>query len=238
MTWTTYASTPNPTGQGLDVNLLALARMGIYPCTTGGNANAITLAYTDTSAPSLAAYQNYQEFVFIAGSTNNSAVTIAVGALAVLNAYKDTPAGPVVFASGEIVQNCAYVAVYDSALNASAGGFHVRSGAFVANSPVNASQVQVASGATLSRMLSGQFTVAFTVVPANTQQEQVVALAGALAGDLVMLGPPATVSSGILLNARVPASGSVTIRAGNFTAASVAAFTLSPLHVGVLGMTP
>jgi LytS/YehU family sensor histidine kinase len=43
MTWTVFHTTPNPTGQELDDNLAALARLGAYPCTTGGTANAITL---------------------------------------------------------------------------------------------------------------------------------------------------------------------------------------------------
>ncbi len=237
MTWITYATTPNPTGQGLDANLAALARMGAYPCTVGGSANAITLALTDTNAPPNNAYQNYTDYAFIVASTNNSAVTIKVASLGTLNAYKDTSAGPVVLSGSELVQNCLCIATYDSTLNSNAGGFHVRM-VGATNSPINPSTLQVNSGATVTRLLSGQFTVAFTVVPANTQQEQVVALANAQIGDLVWLGPPTVVSSGILLNARVPAVGSVTIRAGNFTAASVAAFTLSPLHVGIVGMTP
>lgn len=238
MTWTVFHTTANPTGQNLDDNLTAIARMGVFPCTAGGTANAITLTLTDTNAPPNTAYQNYQEYSFIAAGTNNSAVTIKVGALAALNAYKDTPAGPVALASAEIVQNCCYIAMYDLALNGGSGGFHVRASGMVANSPINPSQLQVGGGGSLTRLLSGTYTVAFTVVPANTTQDATVALTNAAIGDAVMLGLPATVTAGLMFEGRVLAAGSVGIRAANVTAASIAAFTITNLKVVEIGMTP
>ncbi len=173
----------------------------------------------------------------MAGATNNGATTIKVGALATLNAYKDTTAGPVVLAGGEIVQNCIVLATYDSTLNASAGGFHVRVVGAV-NSPINPSQIQIASGATITRFLSGTYTVAYTVVPANSTQDQAVTLANVALGDLVQVGLTAAPTAGLMFNARVPAAGSITLRAANVTASSIAAFTLSGVHLGVIGATP
>ena len=241
MTWTTFGTTPNPTGQELDTNLAALARTGVLPCTVTGSANAIILTLTDSSSPPINAYQNYQEFAFVAGSTNSSTTTIKVGSLAVLNVYKDTTSGPVVLATGEIVQNCLYVATYDSALNASAGGFHIRPGNVVTNTPINPSQIQIggtASLATITKFLSGTYTVAFTVIPANTTQDQVVTLTSAALGDFVQLGLTAAPTAGLMFQGRVPATGSVTLRAANITAASIAAFTLSGVHIGCLGGSP
>jgi hypothetical protein len=237
MVWTTFGSTPNPTGQELDTNLLALGRMGAYPCTVGGTANAITLALADASAPPLNAYQNYQDFAFVAASTNSSSVTIKVGALAVLNAYKDTTAGPVALSGSEIVQNCICVATYDGTLNSNAGGFHVRIVGSV-NSPINPSQIQIAGGATLTRFNSGVFTVTYTVVPASSTQDQNVALAGVQLGDLVQVGLPASIGAGLVFDGRVPATGSITLRTANVTAASIAAFSLVGVHLGALGATP
>lgn len=237
MTWTTFGATPNATGLEQDVNFAALARMGAFPCTTGGNANAIVLTLLDASSPPNNAYQNYTDYAFIVASTNNSAVTIKVGALAALNAYKDTSAGPVALVSGELVQNCLCIATYDSTLNASAGGFHVRVVGAV-NSPINPSQIQVNGGGSLTRFLSGTYTVAFTVVPASSSQDQNVSLTNAAVGDVVTLGLPATVTAGLMFGARVPAAGTVAIRAGNITAASIAAFTLTNLKVIEMGAVP
>jgi len=237
MTWQTFATTPNPTGQELDANLAALARMGAYPCTVGGSANAITLTLTDANAPPNNAYQNYTDYAFIPSATNNSAATIKVGALAALNCYKDTPAGPAALSGGEIVQNCLQIATYDSTLNSGAGGFHVRVIGATA-SPLNPSQLQIASGATVTRILSGTFTVAFTVVPANSTQDQIVTLSNVQLGDFVQVGLTAAPTAGLMFNGRVPAVGSVTLRAANVTAASIAAFTLSGVHLGVIGAVP
>jgi hypothetical protein len=238
MTWTTFHTTPNATGQELDDNLTALARMGIFPCTTGGTANAIVLTLADTNAPPLNALSNYQEFGFVAGATNNGATTIKVGSTTTLNAYKDTPAGPVALAGAEIVQNCGYIAMYDLALNGGVGGYHVRSAGMVANSPINPSQIQIASGATMTRFLAGTYTVAFTVVPANTTQDVAVTLTGTQLGDFVHVGLTAAPTAGLMFNGRVPAVGSVTLRAANVTGASIAAFTLTNVHLGVTGATP
>jgi hypothetical protein len=237
MTWTVFGSTPNATGQELDTNYGAVARMGAFPMTVGGTANAITLAFADASAPPNNAYQNYQAYVFVVAATNNSAVTIKVGSLAALNAYKDTIAGPVALSGAELVQNCICEASYDSTLNSNAGGFHVRIVGAV-NSPINASQIQIGSGASLTRFVSGTYTVAFTVVPANTTQDQVVTLANAQLGDLVQVGLTAAPTAGLMFNGRVPAAGSITLRAANVTAASIAAFTLTNVHLAALGATP
>src|SRR5262249_23322684 len=239
MSWQVFHTTVNPTGQELDDNLSALTRMGGFPCTVSGSANAIVLTFADTNAPPLNAYQNYQEFVFIATGTSSSTVTIKVGALATLNAYKDTSAGPVVMASGEIVQSCSYIAMYDLALNGGLGGFHVRPGAVVTNTPINPSTILVdGSASTITAYVSNSATVSFTVIPANTTQDQVVTFGGPQPNDIVSRGLAAAVTAGLIFNARVPATGSVTLRAANITAASIAAFTLSPVHIALLRMVP
>jgi hypothetical protein len=234
MAWTTFGVTPNPTGQELDVNMAALARMGAYPCTVGGTANAITLTLLDANTPPNNAYQNYVDYAFVAGSTNSGAVTLKVGSLGVLNVYKDTTTGPIALTGGEIVQNCLVIATYDSTLNANAGGFHVRTVGSV-NVPINPSQIQIGTGATITHFLTGLYTIAYTVVPANTTQDQVVTLANAQLGDIVDIGMTAAPGAGLMFNGRVPAVGSITLRAANVTAASIAAFTLTNVRLSAMG---
>ena len=63
-------------------------------------------------------------------------------------------------------------------------------------------------------------------------------LANAQLGDLVQVGLTAAPTAGLMFNGRVPAAGSITLRAANVTAASIAAFTLTNVHLAALGATP
>jgi hypothetical protein len=244
---TAFANLVNPTGPELDSDLSAVGVIGTIPCTITGSANAIVMTpnantpvpAANPSTPTVAAYGNYMRFSGVAGATNNGATTIAVGALPALNAYKDTPAGPVAMVGGEIVQNCEFEAVYDSTLNASAGGFHVRFGAAVNGSVINPSGVQLGINAsTLTRIVSGQFTVSYTVVPAQTTQDVNATLTNAQVGDVVTFGLPATLTAGLVFTGRVPAAGTIALRAANVTAASIAAFSLAPVRLTAMGFTP
>lgn len=84
-----------------------------------------------------------------------------------------------------------------------------------------------ASAATVTRILSTLGTVSYTVIPANTSQVQNMTLAGVQVNDAIMLGPPATVTTGLGFTGFVPAAGTVSVRALNITAASIAAFSLT-----------
>jgi hypothetical protein len=244
---TAFANLVNPTGPELDSDLSACGVIGVIPCTVSGSANAIVMTpnantpvpAANPSAPTIAAYGNYMRFSGIAGATSSSSVTIQVGALAALPAYKDTPAGPVALSTGEIVQSCEFEAVYDSALNSNNGGFHVYCKLAVANSPIGPSQIIVGnSAATLTNLNSASVaTIAFTVVPATTTQEQLLGTGlsnGLLVGDAVLprffAGIPAT---GVFMGPYVKAANTIALRFANPTGASIAAFTVS---VGFIGM--
>lgn len=244
---TAFANLVNPTGPELDSDLSAVGVIGTIPCTVSGSANAIMMTpnantpvpAANPSTPTVAAYGNYMRFSGIATATNSGATTIAVGALSALNAYKDTPAGPVALVGTEIVQNCAFEAVYDSTLNANAGGFHVRFGAAVNGSVINPSGIQLGTNAaTLTRIVSGRYTIAYTVVPANTSQDVNATLTNAQIGDVVSFGLPSTVTAGLMFNGYVPATGTIALRAANITAASIAAFTLTAVRLTAMGLTP
>ena len=126
MAWTTFAALTSATGAELDANFGALTNLVNISCSVSGTN---TLALTNTNvAATIAAYQQNMELVGIAAATNTGSTTAALGSLAALNVYVDTPAGPVALAGGEIVQNCGFVLIYDAALNTGAGGFHLQTG--------------------------------------------------------------------------------------------------------------
>lgn len=90
----------------------------IIPCTATGT-NAIVLTPIN-GVPQPLTYANYQAYAFVALNTSTSNVTAQVTGLPTLNVYlpNNTQA-----ASGSIVAAQFYMVVYNSALNAGAGGF-------------------------------------------------------------------------------------------------------------------
>lgn len=118
-----FSNNTTPTGPQLDADLQQLGEQSIRPCTAAGT-NSVTLAL-NANVSAITSYSNYQRFSAIAAATNTGAVQARIGSLPLLNVYRDTPAGPVALAGGEIVINCAFVLVYDSTLNTGAGGFHL-----------------------------------------------------------------------------------------------------------------
>lgn len=121
-----FAAQTTPQLVELDQNFTALGKLTPVPGVVAGT-NALTLT-PGADTPTVAAFSNYQQFTGIAAQTNSGSVTVAVGGLTPLIVYKDTLAGPVVLTGGEIVQHCAFSLLYDSALTAGAGGFHLQTG--------------------------------------------------------------------------------------------------------------
>lgn len=107
----------------LDANFAALGAITPIPCSAAGT-NSITLTAA-ANTPTISAYNQLQAYRFVAANTTSAAATIQLGALAPLNTYKPSASGPTATASGDIVSGECYDAVYDSALNSGAGGFHV-----------------------------------------------------------------------------------------------------------------
>jgi hypothetical protein len=242
---TAFANLVNPTGPELDSDLSAAGVIGTIPCTVSGAANAIVMTpnantpvpAANPSTPTVAAYGNYMRFSGVATATNSGPTTIAVGALPALAAYKDTVAGPVAMVGTEIVQFCEFEAVYDSTLNSNAGGFHVRFGAALNGSVISPAAISFPnSSSSVTMMVSGLFTVTFTVVPANSTQDVNVVANPVQVGDAIAMGLPAALSAGLMFNARVPAAGTISVRAANVTAASIAAFSIVPRLTAIRGV--
>ena len=296
-----FSNNTSPTGPQLDTNEAQLGTQTIIPCTVSGT-NSLTLTPL-TNSSTVASYANYNRYSGVAVQTNTGAVQARVGALPLLNVYKDTPSGPVALTGSpaEIVQNCAFTLIYDLALNSGAGGFHLVStttsitpsggtivgsltitdgvsftsnltpaslstaslvatgasitGALTAASITGTSLFAGAAsltnatitgaslttlrlgGASVTRIITGLGTLTYTVVPAQTAQVQNITLAGLQATDSLAMGYPSTVPAGIGLTAFVVAAGTLSVKALNATAASIAGFSLAPTRATAIGFT-
>lgn len=69
--------------------------------------------------------------------------------------------------------------------------------------------------------LSTTATLDFPSIAAAGQQELTVTLTGAVVGDQVQVGPPATLEGGLVPSARVSAPDTVTVRLSNITGAAI-----------------
>jgi hypothetical protein len=95
----------------------------LTPCNATGK-NVITLTTLDAS-PLIEKYVDYEVYSFVAEQTSDGSVTMTVvprdGALATLNAYKTN--GSAQAGAGDVVAGSLYLAIYNDALDAGAGGF-------------------------------------------------------------------------------------------------------------------
>lgn len=157
----TFAAVTSATGAQLDANFNAVGNLGVIPCAVSGT-NAITLTPTAGITPTIAAYANYLRFGGVVAVTNTAATTLRVGALAILNCYKDSPSGPIALSGGELIAGNAFTAIYNSALNAGAGGFHIYTNTGFAGGTISGSLANVVlSGGTLA-VLGGSLGASLT----------------------------------------------------------------------------
>jgi hypothetical protein len=206
----------------LDANYNALGALTPIPCTVAGT-NAIVMT-PQASTATVAAYSNYMQFTGIAVATNTTTVTVAVGALAALNGYKDVASGPVSLVNGDIAINSQIIAIYDSALNSGNGGFHIIAGS--SRMPISGGAftgpVQFGSGnASLTTVLSASASIGWPNIGATASTVATIAVPGSSVGDCVFLGTPASVPAGITFFGWVNNAGTVTIQALNVTGSSI-----------------
>lgn len=253
-----FAAATTVTTPQLDANFAALGALTAIINTVAGT-NALTLTPLPNT-PTVSAYGNYQPFTFVAVATNTGAVTARYGGLGLLNVYKDGVSGPTALTGGEIVGGNLTTLVYDSSLNSGSGGFHVVSGpasivnaflplsggtliggltgtsaAFSGN--VRGGTLQVTSaGTAVTRLISAAASLTWSVVAAGGSQDQTIAVVGASIGDIVSVGRPASLVPGVLYDARVSATGVVSVRATNATSATLTP-TGGSYRVAVEGFT-
>lgn len=219
MTITLLAAASSATGQNLDDNWTACSNQAPIPCSVSGT-NALTLT-PKSNVYTVTAYTNNMQLSGVAAGSNGGAMTARLGALAVLNVYKDTGSGPVALVGGELIANNAFTLFYDPTLNSGAGGFHLFSIAGSTGTAINPATLQLGTGSVLTRYLSATASVSFTVFGANSAQEVAIALPGVLVNDAIQVGPPSMALAALSFFGYVPASGSVNLRGVNAAGATV-----------------
>ena len=124
MAWSTIFANLAAGNQPLslfDTMFAQVASLSAIPCTAASN-NAISLTGLANS-PTLTSYSRYVMFRFIAAATSTGLVTINYQGIGALNVYKADGATQV--GANDILVGQLYLAIYDSALNAGAGGFYL-----------------------------------------------------------------------------------------------------------------
>lgn len=233
-TITQFGSDTTPSLSDLDQNFSAFGVLAPIPCAVSGT-NALVLTQNGASQASsveVSAYENYLTVCAVAASSNTSAVTAQVGTLPVLNVYKDTIVGPVALVGGEIVAGNAFSLIYDSALNSGNGGWHLVWGVGVGNT-INPSLVRASTGVqigattspTLTGILSAASTLTYTSIVPGSSQDQSFTVSGLSITDVLAMGFPVPVSTGLsysayVTNAGTLGIGTISVRALNATAAS------------------
>jgi hypothetical protein len=84
-----------------------------------------------------------------------------------------------------------------------------------------AGSLSVGGGASLSKILPASAILDFPSIAAGGQQELTISVTGAAAGAMVSLGPPSGLEAGVIVAARVSASGVVTVCAANITGSPI-----------------
>jgi hypothetical protein len=213
----------------LDANFTTFGALVPIPCTISG-INTLTLTQNAVGlvpTPTIQGYSTGMLFTGIAAASNSGPVQAQVGSLGLLNVYTDTILGPALLIFNEIIANCAISLLYDAALNSGAGGFHLIAtsainnanvffGNIVASGIVNAAQLQVGSGGTLTNLYSGNSpTLTFSATPGWSSQDQTFSVTATLAallpaiGDFVQVNPPSLGAAGIDYRGYVTGVGSI-----------------------------
>ena len=256
----TFAGLTTPVMSQLDTVFTQAGNLGIIPCAVSGT-DVLVLTPTASRTPTITAYFDGLQVAGTAVATNTTTMTARVGALTAPPVYKDSPAGPVACAGGEVINLCAFSLRYNSALNGGAGGWHLTSNTGYAGGTIASQNVVLtgtgslsapfvnatslasvtrllvgATAASITRILAASGTITFTVVPANTNQLQTLACTGAQINDVVQVGPPASVVAGTSFMGHVLAAGTLGITAINSTAASLTP-TVGIYRCAVTGFT-
>lgn len=247
-TITQFANDTTPALPDLDQNFKAIGLLTPIPCSVAGT-NTLTLTQNgagQAASITVAGYGNGLQVCGIAAQTNTSAATAALGALPALNIYKDSVAGPVALTGSEIIAACAFTLRYDSALNSSAGGWHLITSVPTQGNTITPALVRASVGLqlgatttpTLTGILSASATLTYTSVVPNSAQDQSFTVAGLLSTDGLAMTLPLPNSTGLSFSAYFAAgntvAGTVTVRCANFTAAST--ITPGAITVGMKGI--
>jgi hypothetical protein len=242
MTYTIVQFQNSTTNQlaDLDNDIATLAALAPIPCTISGtNALVLTQTVQGVSFPTgISSYANYMLFTGIATATSTGATTAQVGSLPVLNVYNDTRTGPVLTAGSEIRAGNAISLLYDSSLNAGAGGFHLITSTAINNTDIAVKSIRVGNNqsSTITNVQSGTAALTFTATPGWSSQDQLFTVTGLppaipTPGDFMQVVGPSLAATGVSFDGYVSAIGSlssvasvatIAIRLTNSASASLA----------------
>lgn len=229
-TITQFENDTTPALADLDQNFSAFGVLAPIPCAITGT-NDLVFTPNEATQPasvSLAAYENQVQICGIVAQTNSGAMTARYGSLGQLSVYKDTIAGPAALVGGECVAGNSITLRYDSTLNTGAGGWHLIAGAQGVGNTINPSLVRASVGVqvgsttspTLTGLLSAVATLTYTSIVPGSSQDQAFAMSGVSLTDVLAMGLPVPVSTGLSYSAYIVAAGTVSVRALNATAGS------------------
>lgn len=235
MAWTTFANLTAPTLPELDANLDILSSYINIPVTLSGT-NALAMVNAGGAA-AITEYSINQVFIGIAAATNTGPTTAQLGSLGALNVYVDTIDGPQALSGGEIVQNCELALSYDPTLNGGAGGFHLSTGgAEFVSQTLNPVALQVNSTTAILGLPSALHTISFGSIDPNSFSLATVTL-GTVgppeAGDLALVTFGSVQTAGIVIQAYIPAAGSVVLGAYNITSNTTVAPGTAPYRLTI-----
>ena len=97
--------------------------------------------------------------------------------------------------------------------------------------------LRMGASATITRMNSALATLTYTLVPANSEQTQIMACVGAQTLDVISLGVSPSYPAQLAVKGNCTANGTLSIAVFNVTNASVAGFTMT-VHALAIGATP
>lgn len=93
-----------------------------------------------------------------------------------------------------------------------------------------------ASASSITRIITGIGTLAFSITPANNTQDQTFALAGGQIGDSIDIGLPASIPAGAGFTGFMAAAGTVNLRLINPTTVTLGAATIT-VRATAMGFT-
>lgn len=261
----TFANLTTAQMVALDQNDAALGALGIIPCTiAGSDALVLTPNANTPTVAAYVNYQQFSGIVAANNTTTGTArigslailpiykdsptgpIALAGGELVQNNMItlrydSALNSGGGGFHLSSSTGSGAYLPVTGGTLtgNLSIAGASatVLLGSISSLATLNATKLLVgASAASITRILSTLASVGFTVVPANSTQDQPILVPGALANDSISIGGPASITAGVGFTGYVAAAGTVNLRALNVTAASIAAFSVT-VRATAMGFT-
>lgn len=262
----TFANLTTAQMVALDQNDAALGALGIIPCTVAGSDALVLTPNANTpTVPAYANYQQFSGIVTTNNTTAGTARIGSLAILPIYKDSPSGPialtGGELVqnnmftlqydsaLNSGGGGFHLASSTDSDNYLPLSGGTISgnltivgvstatVQLGSISSLATLNATKLLVgASAASVTRILSSLASVGFTVLLANTTQDQPILVPGTLANDSISIGGPASITAGVGFTGYVAAAGTVNLRAMNVTAASIAAFSVT-VRATAIGFT-